>query len=57
MVCDGKVLAAFRTKEDPESPGKLLAVWPVQRSDFRWYSDDDTAMERKEDAAFNTVVY
>ena len=58
-VCGGRVVCAFRTKDDDNSPGKPMALRQLDMddfSDFNWYSPDKGARRRIHDELLQFVL-
>ncbi|KJZ68370.1 hypothetical protein HIM_12237 [Hirsutella minnesotensis 3608] len=58
-VCGGRVVCAFRTKDDETLPGKPMALRQLDindYSDFNWYSPDKGSRRRKHDELLQFVL-
>ena len=58
-VCGGRVVCAFRTKDDENLPGKPMALRQLDindYSDFNWYSPDKSARKQKHDELLQFIV-
>ncbi|EJP69825.1 uncharacterized protein BBA_00694 [Beauveria bassiana ARSEF 2860] len=58
-VCGGRVVCAFRTKEDENLPGKPMALRQLdinEYNDFNWYSPDKCTRKQKHDELLQFIL-
>ncbi|KAM3473041.1 hypothetical protein MY8738_008556 [Beauveria namnaoensis] len=58
-VCGGRVICAFRTKEDENLPGKPMALRQLDTNEyngFNWYSPDKCTRKKKHDELLQFVL-